>query len=283
MNSKKSKYFSFSKSYIGHNEDSCFACKNWGFVIDGATGLSGEHYTHYHSDAQWLAKKVSKYLKKYLSENNSIKDIVKNCIVFTTKQYDNVVKGRKIYDRPSCCLSLFRVENDKISLFNIGDCTILIKYINGNIEKIKKKDLCKIEKNSHEAVIKYKKEHDTTYLQAKKSVKTVFLKNRMLKNTPEGYYIFCDDVSAVEHAILKTIDKNDVDKIIIVSDGFSQYFDTFKFCDYQSFFDLLKSKKDAKQLYNHLLESQLLDNECENFNRFKVSDDASLIYWENNI
>ena len=62
---KTNNYFGLSKAGRQWNEDAYGISEKYGFVLDGATVLSGEHYTSSESDAKWYVD----WWNKYLSQN----------------------------------------------------------------------------------------------------------------------------------------------------------------------------------------------------------------------
>ena len=46
-------FFSLSKPGREWNEDRCYACKDFAFVLDGATSLTRQKFSSLHSDAEW--------------------------------------------------------------------------------------------------------------------------------------------------------------------------------------------------------------------------------------
>lgn len=275
-------YFVYKNSYNKHKfEDEGYVCKTFGFVIDGATGLTGEHFSNNKSDAQWLAKNVKAYLKKHLKSNLSTIKILKNCVAYISKKYNIISKGQYVIDKPCCCIALFREIKDKIEIYLIGDCEILIELNNGEVLRFIRNDHINLDENSHKEIKQFQKANSISYLNAANKSKQIFLKNRLKKNTEEGYYIFCDDINVIDHGTLKSFNKQDIKKIVMVSDGFAQYYDLFNISNYITFLKNLKDKKTANNFYNTLLSLQLNDSECDNYNRFKISDDSTLLYWTN--
>ena len=154
----------------------CYINKNYGFVIDGSTGITKEHYTNAGTDALWFAKKVAKYLKKHLKDlTKSIEQVLVDCLKSVNKEYDSFLKGRLVIDKPCCCVAVFRVENDKVVFYELGDCLTLIKLKNGEVQKIVRQDHINLDLKSHHAVLEYKNNHENvSYIEAKKLYKMLF-------------------------------------------------------------------------------------------------------------
>ena len=64
---------------------------------------------------------------------------------------------------------------------------------------------------------------------------------------------------------------------MMMSDGYAQVIDVFHIFNDEDISQNIQNIKDAKQVYQNLTNMQLDDKDCNNFNRFKISDDASLI------
>lgn len=57
-------------------EDALYADERCAFVIDGATGVSGEKVTDAETDAAWFARRHRAYLCAALHEDREMEDII---------------------------------------------------------------------------------------------------------------------------------------------------------------------------------------------------------------
>ena len=69
-----------TRAGIRENEDAVWAQRDFLFVIDGATGLSGENYMDPVSDARWFAGTTARLLRDMLPENGPLPDILRGAM-----------------------------------------------------------------------------------------------------------------------------------------------------------------------------------------------------------
>ena len=124
--------------------------------------------------------------------------------------------------------------------------------------------------------MKIAKENNITVNEARQKYPSVIAEGRKLRNTIGHQYVLADKEKAVDEGISFSMPINLIKKIIIVSDGFSQCFDLFKFVNKENFIKSINSKEDAIKFYKKLNKLQNKDNLCKKFARFKKTDDASM-------
>lgn len=273
--------FELTKGGREWNEDRCFVCEDFAFVLDGATSLIGNKYSNFDSDAEWFSQTWKNYLQDQLSnKSRSLSEIVKQGIEIIADQYRNLAKGEKIEDFPSSAVTMFRINNDEIEYFALGDCSMLVlthynKCIhivpegNGRIDDINKN------------LIHYQaKKLNIGFLEARKQFNDYIVKGRLLKNKKGGYYTLSDNVVCVDHAVCGSFPKHIVKKILLMSDGFSQVFDTFEIVSKENLCKKINTYNDAKKYFNKLEKQQNKDSLCNKHLRFKKQDDTTLVYYE---
>jgi len=69
-----------TRAGIRENEDAVWAQRDFLFVIDGATGLSGENYMDPVSDARWFAGTTARLLRDMLPENGPLPEILRGAM-----------------------------------------------------------------------------------------------------------------------------------------------------------------------------------------------------------
>ena len=100
----------------------------------------------------------------------------------------------------------------------------------------------------------------------------------MLMNTPEGYISLADDPAAVLNAKVGKIPLHKIRDICMVSDGFAEYYGMFRLAEnLETFMDLAVAKT-PETLFSELLAAQEADATYEKHPRFKLSDDATILY-----
>ena len=69
-----------TRAGIRENEDAVWAQRDFLFVIDGATGLSGENYMDPVSDARWFSGTTARLLRDMLPENGPLPEILRGAM-----------------------------------------------------------------------------------------------------------------------------------------------------------------------------------------------------------
>ena len=80
------------------------------------------------------------------------------------------------------------------------------------------------------------------------------------------------DKKAIDHAGFWEIKKDDIDTVILATDGLTEYYNEMEISDMESFFYLMKLNGDY--VFDNLRTIQNEDKELNKI-RFKVSDDAT--------
>lgn len=268
----------FTYSDNDHNEDTYYVCDKFGFVIDGATGLKGKKVTDYKTDAQWFSNKFSDYLKQaLLNEEKSLTQILKEGIAEIDNKFNNFAGAEEIEIKPSASIAIFRIVNDYLEYLVLGDCPIIL-----NTKKVKVitiKDLQKFDKNSLKHAKKYAKKHKINVSDSIPFINDVLISVRNKRNTPNGYWTLADNPKAIDHALYERVKKEDVKQVVLVSDGFAQIYDLFKYFNPKN---LLKEldKCEIKDVFEILYKLQEDDKFCNKYPRFKLRDDTTLIEWK---
>lgn len=264
-----------------YNEDYIDYSKNYAFVLDGATGLE-KNIISRKSDARWYVRKFSKYLKKYII-NNDLKDAV-------TKALKDINKEIKKHDKfinssiniPSACIAIVKENEENFEFFTLGDCSIIYGN-NQNQVLITNQDIRKLDHEKILKMIAISKEKNINISDAYEFIIPDLRNQRLLKNNPGGYYILDIDEDAPNHANYKVIEKENIDMIILLSDGFSSYYENLELEEnYQNFF-LKNYKTNVKTLYKELRKREKEDKYLNSYPRFHISDDASIIKIKCNI
>ncbi|MBE7075868.1 MAG: hypothetical protein E7375_02210 [Clostridiales bacterium] len=269
--------FCFTRAGRDWNEDKGFVCKDFGFVLDGATTVVNQKFSNCESDAQWSSNWWNDYLKEALTDKNkSIAQILKVGVKKSTKEFRKFAKGH-IEDFPSCTASIVRRLGDKIEFYVLANSPIVVRAKTGQVFTI----IDPLNNIMTDIIgVIYKDlalKENITIPEAKKKYPEHILDGRKIKNTFGGYYVLANSAEAVNHGIYTTIDANLIDKVLIMSDGFSQVFDLMKFISPEEMTDKINSVEDAERVYNKLYEIQEMDKEEDKYFRFKVRDDATLV------
>ena len=264
------------------NEDAVLVCKDFGVVVDGASGIFKERVTAADSDAQWFALTWKDYLQSALiDKTKSIKDIVKTGITQIDRIYMSLPNADKIKSKPSASIAIFRIENEQIQYFMLGDSPMMFVLKDGNFEYFIPGDCIKLDAEVIASMVSISKQEGIDVFQARPLVQDMIVHNRLrLQNQAGGYWILSDSVQAADNALMGSIPLENVTHIVAMSDGFSQIFDVLNIYSKQEFATKVASGVDLQKFYDEIKTAQTNDNHCNKFPRYKQSDDTSAILVE---
>lgn len=263
------------------NEDTAYADKTAGWVIDAATGLTDSRYTSEGSDGEWFKNQWDKYLGKLMNNSEyTIKEIVKNGIKLIRDEFFKEAGTAEVknIERPSASLAMVRFNKNTMEYLLLGDCSLLIQYADGHVERIKDTSLEKFDGKAISELDRIRRENNTTFQEARKAINPLLIKHRCMKNTPEGYWSLEFNDKAVEHCIEGKIPAKDVDSILLLTDGFASVYDIYGFCSIKELFSIIKTKG-LNEVCNIIRNIEDKDSDMREFPRFKKSDDTSAVYY----
>lgn len=204
-----------SKQGIGkYNNDIVNYTSNFCYVMDGASSLFNDNLFFETSDLY----EYMQLLKKNIVYSESIQTSLINGIVLSNKLLIGIDKYEE-YELPTFTIAAVSEEKECYNLYLLCDCLISILYKNGNIENIEdhRFDETKIKCRKEISVI------DKLELSMDEKLKLkrpIWREYRKLANTKDGYPVGSTNPNSINEGMFKKINKKDVDKIIICTDGF---------------------------------------------------------------
>lgn len=271
---------SFSRSGALHNEDTFSINPNFGFVLDGATGLLKERITQVESDAQWFVVEWKKFLENNLNSETPLKEILKQGVKAVNDLYMSLPGAENVKSKPSSGMALYRVNNGKLEYLLLGDCSIAITKKSGEVVLLQPQQLTMLDQINIDRMSSIAKEKGINVIDARELITEHLLETRLTQNTDKGYYILSDSYEAIDNALYGEMDFDEVKQIAAFSDGYSQIFDTFSLLTVEKLAEVLGAGASLGELYNILWYLQEKDKHCNKYPRFKVRDDATAILYK---
>ena len=267
----------FSLPGANCNEDASFICDDFLFVIDGATGLLKENVTPERSDARWFALRWCEYLKENLPNKSiSIKEIVRKGITQIDAEYMAFDGAKHVQSKPSAGVAICRRENNHFNTFILGDCSIMLVKDKGFSHLFDTK-LSKLDTEQIANMTAIAKSKGINVIDARPFISENLLANRKLLNTPQGYWVLASDPKAADNAQTNKISLSDIKKVVAMTDGFSQIFDTLAIMSKEEFAQKVLRGVPAEDFVKLIRQTQDEDFNCNRFPRFKKSDDTTVI------
>ncbi len=274
-------HFTFTKPGREWNEDRVYSCDDFAFVLDGATCLFSDHYSKYPTDAEWYSNWWCEYLKKNLSNTKKeIPDILKAGIPKVIKAYQKLAGENMIEDFPSSTVSIVRRNNDMLEFYSLTDSSIIVKSKTGLCVTIQEQGNTVKDAFTVMKILDLAKANKITPMESRHKFGNIVQEARIRKNqfALGGYYVLADNVEAINHGIYASVEESIIDKVLILSDGYSQVYDVVKFMPPEKLINKINNYADAEKIYNKLKKYQEKDKLAKKYYRFKVSDDTSLAY-----
>ena len=258
--------------------------KNYCFVMDGASGLSGKNIVDPISDSAWMAEKVRDGLCALLDKDDlrPTRQLLQQVVAQVREEYVQALQSKGIHapeDSPSAGIALFRQRSGKLEFFGMGDCVGVAKLPNG-------RDFYALDSNlpnlDHQVLEQMKKLHAQTGAsmeEAKKACNDLLIQNRNLRNKPGGYWILdllTDD--GINNAREEIWELTEPVCVGAFSDGFSQLAEVFgQYRSYTALFEAMQ-ENDLDEMFQHLCDLQNADPECTEYPRFKLRDDTCALW-----
>ena len=266
------------------NEDIVGFGKNYCFVMDGASCLSGVEVMGRGSDATWLVENMAAGLCQRLDEDDDrpTEEILKDILLPLKAQYLSVLQEKgmeKPDDSPSAGLALFRQRNGKLEFFGLGDCVGVSVLPGGKEFYSLDTNLPNLDHQALEQMAQLHRQTGIPFLQTRAMCNDLLLTNRKKRNHPDGYWVLdLDTPEALIHARQFSWELTAPVTVAAFSDGFAQLSDVFGLFDgYFQLFDAMQ-KSDLEQLCQRLKDAQDADPDCNDYPRFKLRDDTCALW-----
>lgn len=260
------------------NEDSCAIGTNYGIVIDGSSGLDKRKVTNYPTDAAWYSETLKNYLVEHINDSLTLQEIMRHAILAVDDEYNKFEGTENITSKPSAAIALYRIDNNSLEYFILGDCSLILRNSNGEFIHLHQDDISTLDQININKMVIIAKEKGIDVADALPYVQEDLLKTRLTQNTEGGYWIVSNNPDAVNHALYGKVPADDIEQISAMSDGFSQIFDTFHIFTIDELMDKLETT--PLETFIEILEhAKNSDPKCNQYPRFKPSDDKAIIFW----
>lgn len=265
------------------NEDAFGYGENCAWVLDGSTGLNGKRLVADEggSDAQWYSNAFSEYLKAALPGSEApLTEIFSEGVRRVWAEFEHRAGGSVAKEDVPCCVgTAVRIRNGFLEYINVGDCCLLVRYLDGSVTELLDKKLVLRDENTMRLAVEISRKEGIPISQCRSKFLPELRRVRMTMNTPEGYISLANDPRSVLQAITGEIPASQIRDVCLVSDGFSEYYNMFPLAaDPKAFMETVEDTS-PETLFDRLLAAQKADGDFSAHPRFKLSDDATLLYF----
>lgn len=266
------------------NEDVIGYGKNYCFVMDGASCLSGKNIVDPISDSAWMVEKVRDALCALLDRDDPrpTRQLLQQVLAQVRQEYMQALQGKGINapeDSPSAGIALFRQRGGKLEFFGMGDCVGTAKLADGKDFYALDSNLPNLDNQALEQMMKIHIQTGASMEEAKNACNDLLLQNRNLRNRPGGYWILdllTDE--GINNAWEESWELTGPVCVGAFSDGFSQLAEVFgQYRSYTALFEAMQ-ETDLEELFRRLCDLQDADADCTKHPRFKHRDDTSALW-----
>ena len=259
-----------------HNEDVAGGGKDFLFVIDGATGLTGENVMGRASDACWLAEEMAAALQRGLpDQKRSVGDILEEGLRALAARWPGDPEAG-----PSAGLAVWRRRGDRLEYYGLGDCDASLLRRDGTALTWREEKLTRLDARVLEEMTALCRRTGCTMAEARQACTGQLLRNRQARNTEEGYWCLDLTGKGLRHARQAELPLAECRSVFACTDGFAQL---IQFGAADSLADLHRAAEaqELPALLDRLYALQEADRDMLQVPRFKFRDDASaaLMRW----
>ena len=263
------------------NEDSYGYGNDCAWVLDGSTGLNGKRLVagETGSDAQWYSHAFSAFLQENLpGSTQPLTEIFSRGVKTVWTEFCRRAGGKVAREDVPCTVGCaVRIRDGYLEYITVGDCCLLIHYRNGKVAELLDDTLCALDQNTLRLGMEISQKEGIPLAQCRQKLLPELRRVRMTMNTPEGYISLADDADSVLGAKCGKLPLSEIRDICMVSDGFSEFYGMFALATLEEFMELAATKA-PEALFETLLEAQKADPDYTKHPRFKLSDDATILY-----
>lgn len=209
------------------NEDTYGIASNHLWVIDGVTDKTEKKYYSEVSDAAFFANSFSKELQKVTEHSNTIEN--PKALILAMKELSHKLSKNEFYEsekiyQPSFTIAMISLIEKEICIDILSDCFVYLHTNSHQIMKLTDERIKRISTKTQQ-VRDYIIQNNIPIEKSKEMLYVQKMKNRLLMNQEEGYWVGTIDGVAFEHMFSYKENREFVDQVLICTDGFNNAFD----------------------------------------------------------
>lgn len=272
---------SITDTYKSHNEDTYGVTKHSHWILDGALSLNKAKYTDAYSDVVWMVAWWQNYLEEHIDQlDKTIVTILEEGMEQLNIAFSKFARLGDLtkLDIASAGIAIVRINGEIIENFVLGDVEINIHKNDGNIITLVDETIETLDNKVMNMIFNNpNRGQEIAFNGYTKEELEVLNKHRLLMNDEKGYYILEHDISAIKKGIYEEYQLEEVDEILMMSDGVSSIYNKYMQVDLKKLFSLSK-KQGLKSIIKMIRDLEESDLNLTTYKRLRVHDDATAIY-----
>ena len=261
------------------NEDRATATARAAWVLDGATGLSLQRLFPGPSDPAWFAAAADALLARLTGERDDSATLLRSLV---TALHDACAAAALVpladtdIELPSASLAAAQFVGGEIKLIMLGDCKLLLRQADGQVEAFDQSSVAPFDAKVVEALRAIQAGGETALSRITPMLTPLIRGNRRWKNRPGGYGVLTADPACLAFAETARRPAADVTHLLLATDGFYRLVDTYGMLTAG---ELMQAalERGLAPLHAELRRLEDDDPECLAFPRLKARDDASAV------
>lgn len=269
-----------SSSTSAINEDEAAFTRDEGWVLDGATSVSGRRRTsggRAESDASWFVREFSDGLRRRPAELPVAR--------WARAVLDELVGKAGAHwadwssrDVPSASYAHVQVRDGAAQFFNLGDCRILYQADGGPVTLF---GSCEVQRLDDALLRAYqhlrRSEPELDHARAWACLVPTIRAHRRLMNVPGGYWILSPDGLGLEHLQRVEVPFDRELRALLVTDGLYRLVDTYGQASVDGFFARAFERGGLPAMVDELRALEAADHTAARYARVKLQDDATAL------
>ena len=270
-----------SASRKDRNIDVIHVKPNIAWVIDGANSLFPFHITDEESDAKWFVKQINDYLRKHLKHYNDVNELLRCAQQEVIHQYI-AMSDEEITDMefPNAALAFVYAENNQLYYHVLGPCEIAFHFNDGTVKRVSDLRLPQMDAKLVCLCQKARRVQRVPLYQARSFMDHMMVENRLHRNLEDGYYVFSEDMEAMDKAISGVVPLDHIQSISLICHGYEEYYHPSRV--QHSLEEYLFGKRNQKLVdqYEQALKRQESDSNLARYVQEQVSKPSTFVTFE---
>lgn len=257
------------------SEDLAGTAGRLAWVLDGAASVFPERdkVTTDQSDAHWLVERLAKHLEGLAGEKVPLAALVAQAIERTAADADRDWLKRPDVP-PSAALGVVRQAGRSTEYLVLADVSVVLRTSEGCFE-VSDHKVDVVNEPARVAMAEVLQAPEATFTTAIEHTRPFLAEARRKgMNRRGGYWVASIEAAAVEHAKVGAVD--DVEEVLLASDGFMRSVHLFGLCTLEDLFSA-----SLKEVAAEVRAAEEADPETRGFARWSVRDDicAQRLLW----
>ena len=257
------------------NEDACVFLPGACMVLDGATGLA-DPIMSAESDGHWLVNELA-FRALQPSGNPTFEDRLRHAVASVASSYSDTVRhvAARPFDMPSAGMVAVEWNDRGVRLFQIGDCTVLLRRDGDIFEMFEPSSLGRLDAISI-AELQSLMSGDRDAKSAREQLLPTLRRHRSQMNVAGGYGVLSTTVDCLDWLQIRSLDVQQGDEILLATDGFMAATDSYALFDRDAVFDHLAGRRGG-EIIRKMRDAERSDQNLDRYPRLKQYDDATAL------